>query len=43
MIVKGAAESTTFYNCGLILHFNPVNFNLYFFPFVAKAFTKVFL
>lgn len=42
MIVKGATESPTFYS-GLFLSFNPVIFNSYFLPIVAKAFAKLFL
>lgn len=42
MIIKGATESPAFYS-GLFFSFNPVIFNSYFFPFVAKAFTKLFL
>lgn len=42
MIVKEATESPTFYS-GLFLHFIAVIFNSCFFPFLSKAFSKLFL
>lgn len=42
MTVKGATESPTFY-CGLFLNFIPGIFNSCFFPFLSKAFSKLFL